>query len=74
MPQEWVRRLWEEHAPGNCRGTPEQLAVDEIADAAEGITQGDGRCIKIGQITEVKAGFAAIPPGAQHDADQTAVK
>ncbi len=55
----------EVHPPGHVRGATEELAVDEIADAAEGVPQGYRRGHEIGEVPEGQPPAAAVPVGGR---------
>jgi len=61
------------HAPGD-RGRPSvKFSVDEIADPAEGVSQGDGRADEIGEIPEIDPVSAAEENRREEDAEDASV-
>ena len=73
MAQSVAGRLGEVHAYGAGGNSAVELAVDEVAQPAEGVAQRDGRYKKVGSFPEADSAFTAIDKRPQDHADQTTV-
>jgi len=62
------------HCPRNIARPAEQLAVDEIADAAEPEPNGHGHHVEVGGLPEAEAMVAAVQQAGDDDAQAPPVK